>query len=328
MTRLSDRIVERTPLAHEGLSGSRIERVRLDDGRRLVLKHISREGDWIVRATHDEGRIAALWESGLLDRLPPDVDHGLEAVETHDDGWVVLMRDVSPALIPEGRTVSRDESRRLLRAAGRVHAALRGADADGLCTLADRYALLSPETGRREGRSGGVPERLVAGWEVFAETVPADVAEPVLTILEDPGLLAAELEACDCTIVHGDIKLANLGFGPGAVVMLDWGSLTGPAPPAVELAWYIAVNWSRIDAPREAIIEDFVALSGERHDARALRLSLIGGLAQLGWNKASDAAHHPDEGTRAREAADLRWWVDRAREGLDTWAPRRKRAPA
>lgn len=325
MTQLGERIVERTPLVHQGLSRAKIERIRLDDGRQLVLKHIPRHGDWIARATHDEGRIATLWESGLLDRLPPGVDHGVEALEATPDGWI-LLRDVSSALIPDDRRLNREENRRVLEAVAGVHAAWRGAPADGLCGLADRYGLLAPETGRREGSSGGIPGMLVAGWEVFAETVPADVADPVLTILEDPAPFAAALERCAGTIVHGDVKLANLGFGPGSVVMLDWGSLTGPAPPAVELAWHIAVNASRIDASREAIIDDFVALEGERHDERALRLSLVGGLVQLGWNKATDAARHPEAAVRAVEMADLRWWVDRAREGFEVWEPERRRS--
>jgi hypothetical protein len=38
----------------------------------------------------------------------------------------------------------------------------------------------------------------------------------------------------------------------------------------------------------------------------------------LGWNKALDAVEHPDPQIRARERADLDWWVDRARDALET----------
>jgi hypothetical protein len=38
----------------------------------------------------------------------------------------------------------------------------------------------------------------------------------------------------------------------------------------------------------------------------------------LGWNKALDAVEHPDPLIRARERADLDWWVGRARACLET----------
>lgn len=37
----------------------------------------------------------------------------------------------------------------------------------------------------------------------------------------------------------------------------------------------------------------------------------------MGWNKALDATEHEDPAMRARERADLEWWVARAQEALD-----------
>jgi hypothetical protein len=95
----------------------------------------------------------------------------------------------------------------------------------------------------------------------------------------------------------------------------------GWAPPAVEVAWYLAVNASRIDATREQVLDDFRAAEGGRHDEDALRLALLGGLVQLGWDKALHASGHPDPAVRAREAADLAWWTVRARDALERWSP-------
>ena len=47
--------------------------------------------------------------------------------------------------------------------------------------------------------------------------------------------------------------------------------------------------------------------SGELHDEAARDRALVGGLAELGWNKALDAAGHADEVIRAREREDLNW---------------------
>ena len=316
-------VVDRIPLTGgDGLSGSALARLVLADGRVLIEKRVSPTLDWIMRATHDAGRAATLWTTGVLDSVPEVIDHTVVGAEPDGDGWLVFMRDASDALVPEGRVLTRAESSAILAAATELHERFLGERLPGLCSLADRYATLSPATGQREaGGPNTIPNQLGRGWERFAEGVAADVAGAVLAILDRPWLLADELESCDCTLLHGDLKMGNLGIAGERVVMLDWGNWTGFAPPAVEFAWYLAVNWSRIAASREQLVEDFRRHAGKRHDERALRLALIGGLVQLGWNKALDAAEHPDPATRAREAADLDWWVARARQGLELWSP-------
>jgi hypothetical protein len=316
-------VVRREPLtAADGRSGSLLERVVLAGGEVLVVKHVRDGGDWIMRASHDHGRAAELWSSGVLDRVPEVIDHAVLGAEQVEDGWVVIMRDVSAALVADTVRITRADSRRVLEAAAALHAAFAGGPPLELCPLADRYAFLSPATARREaGGADEVPALIGRGWERFAEVVPADVAGPVLAVLERPEALAAALSAFPATLIQGDLKLGNLGFTADRVVMLDWGTQTGWAPPAVEVAWYLAINWSRIDATREQVLDDFRAAEGERHDEDALRLALLGGLVQLGWDKALHVSGHPDPAVRAREAADLAWWTERARDALAVWSP-------
>jgi hypothetical protein len=242
--------------------------------------------------------------------------------ERDGDGWVVVMRDVSAGLVPDHARLSRDQSRRVLEAAAALHAAFWDEPPRQLCPLADRYQFLSPATARREaGGPDPVPKLIGRGWERFAELVPGEVAGPVLAICERAEPFAAALARFPQTLIQGDLKLGNLGFLDGRVVMLDWGTQTGWAPPAVEVAWYLAINWSRIDASREQVLDDFRAAEGERHDEDALRLALLGGLVQLGWDKALHASGHPDPAVRAREADDLAWWSGRARQALEAWSP-------
>ncbi|HEY6709931.1 MAG TPA: hypothetical protein VJB61_20340 [Actinomycetota bacterium] len=323
MTSLLVDVVRREPLAvADGRSGSLLERVVLAGGEALVVKHVRDGGDWIMRASHDHGRAAELWSSGVLARVPEVIDHAVLGAEQVAGGWVVIMRDVSAALVPEDARITRADSRRVLEAAAALHADFAGGPPLELCPLADRYAFLSPATARREaGGADEVPALIGRGWERFAEVVPADVAEPVLAVLERPEALAAALSGFGSTLVQGDLKLGNLGFTTDRVVMLDWGTQTGWAPPAVEVAWYLAINWSRIDATREQVLDDFRAAEGDRHDPDALRLALLGGLVQLGWDKALHASGHPDPAIRAREAADLAWWTERARDALALWSP-------
>ncbi|HEX3214435.1 MAG TPA: hypothetical protein VH016_17855 [Actinomycetota bacterium] len=323
MSSLLAGVVSREPLAvADGRSGSLLERVTLAGGETLVVKHVRDGGDWIMRASHDHGRAAELWSSGVLGRVPEVIDHAVLGAEQVAGGWVVIMRDVTAALVPDTARIARADSRRVLEAAAALHAAFAGGPPLDLCPLADRYAFLSPATARREaGGADEVPALIGRGWERFAEVVPAEVAEPVLAVLERPESLADALSAFGSTLIQGDLKLGNLGFLDGRVVMLDWGTQTGWAPPAVEVAWYLAINWSRIDATREQVLEDFRAAEGERHDSDALRLALLGGLVQLGWDKALHASGHPDPAVRAREAADLAWWTARASDALEVWSP-------
>ena len=316
-------VVTREPLAAaDGRSGSLLERVVLADGRALVVKHVRDGGDWIMRASHDHGRAAELWSSGVLARVPDVIDHAVVGAERAEDGWVVIMRDVSAALVPDHARLSRGDSRRVLEAAAALHAGFWDDPPLELCSMADRYRFLSPATARREADGADEVPRLIGrGWERFAEVVPADVAEPVLAVLERPEPFAAALSAFGSTLLQGDLKLGNLGLTADQVVMLDWGTQTGWGPPAVEVAWYLAINWSRVDATREQVLDDFRAAEGDRHDEDALRLALLGGLVQLGWDKALHASGHPDPAIRAREAADLAWWTARARDALAVWSP-------
>ena len=71
VTSLLADVVAREPLAvADGRSGSLLERVVLAGGETLVVKHVRDGGDWIMRASHDHGRAAELWSSGVLARVP------------------------------------------------------------------------------------------------------------------------------------------------------------------------------------------------------------------------------------------------------------------
>ena len=72
-----------------------------------------------------------------------------------------------------------------------------------------------------------------------------------------------------------------------------------------------------VDVSREQMIADYREAAGPASDETAMRLALLAGLVWLGWNKALDAAEHPDPVLRHREAADLAWWVAQGRATLD-----------
>ena len=330
MASLLDGATSRQPLTgHSGMSGSRLEMVELDDGQRLVLKHMVPRGDWQMRATGDpDVRDAGLWTSGLLRALPQEVDTAILDVQRSPDGsgpgWTLIMRDVSDRLFPAGAIVSREVSRRLLRAAAAIHRAFRERPVEGLSSLADRYRLLSPAVAQAEKDAASpIPSRVLQGWRVFAEVVPSDVADAVFAVLERPAALADELMKHTWTLIHGDLQIANLGLDGERVILLDWGLLTTLAPPAVEYAYYLHMRTRHavIDATAEQLIEDFRACSGELWDERAWKLALFGSLVMFGWSKAL-ACNFLSGSERELAEEDFRWWIARAREALEEWAPR------
>ena len=139
-------VVSRRPLGDltAAYSGARLEEVVLDDGRRLVLKHLPSSGDWLTRATNGAGRLRTLWESGLLERARPLVDHTILDVVCEGGTDVVIMRDARAELLPPALPVARETSRSLLRRLAAMHDALAGEPPTPLCPIAVRYAMFAP----------------------------------------------------------------------------------------------------------------------------------------------------------------------------------------
>jgi Phosphotransferase enzyme family len=315
-------VVRREPLAPAGASGNRLERITFDDGVIVVSKRVSPTWDWISRATGDDGRVAAMWEGGLFDRMPPIIDHATLGVERGDREWTVYMGDVSSAMIDRGRRLGRDEVRRVLDAVAELHLAFWGEPLPALCGLEDRYHLLSPRTARREtDRGEAVGDVITRCWEMFAELAPPDIADVVVALAEDSAPLAEELSRCEQTLIHGDVRLNNLGLHDDRVVLVDWGERTGAAPAAVELASFLVFDAHRFDVSRDDVIEDFRGLYGDRFDPRALELALIGGLVQLGCNFALPIVLGRGDEALAAAKSELAWWAPRVAKALETWSP-------
>jgi aminoglycoside phosphotransferase (APT) family kinase protein len=125
-------------------------------------------------------------------------------------------------------------------------------------------------------------------------------------------------------LIHGDLKLANLGVEPAKrLIMLDW-ALVGFMSPFIDLGWFLAVNSAKLPVSKETVIDLYRAqLSESDVDlgsewVRHLEIGLLGGgTLRLGWAKAFGALAE-DEQVRSREAAELDWWCDLA-ERASRW---------
>jgi hypothetical protein len=224
------------------------------------------------------------------------------------------MRDVTPWLVPEGDDVVPLEVHLgFLDHMAALHAAFWGFEDDiGLMPLSVRLLGFSDymvEIERARGFPHVVPRLTADGWERLAGVDHPAVA-PVLELLRDPTALVVALEEIPQTFVQGDWKMGNLGRHPdGRTILLDW-AYPGPAPPTVELAWYLGINSARLPHSKEDAIAAYREALGRRGVATdgwwegALDLALLGEVLLLGWEKALGGG------------AELEWWLDRSAEGV------------
>lgn len=318
---LLDGVTQREPLDHsDAKSGSSLERVVID-GERLVLKHLHPDHDWTMRGFGDVGcRPVAVWTSGLLDAVPPSIDHAVvgAAAGLGRNGWggALLLRDVSTSLFPPGDDpIPMAVHRQLLDHLAELSATFwETTDAlPELLSLESRWSAFGPGWLASEeglGWPDEVPVIAARGWARLAERAPAEVLDAVTSLRADLDPLVRAARKTPQTFLHGDWKLGNLGASPdGRTVLLDW-TYPGVGPIAHDLGWYLALNAARLPEAKEDAI-DALAASLRAHGVptdgwweQQLHLCLLGTLVQFGWEKALGA----DE--------ELEWWCERAREGL------------
>ncbi len=300
---------DREVLVTQGKSGAVLERLEVD-GERYVLKHVRAEDDWIMRVTGDEGDwFLRLWTSGTLARLPAEIDTVVVDVFAQPGGSAILMHDVAEWLVPDGDAEVRfDQHRRFLDHLAALHARYWGwEDRLGLLGRDRRYAWFAPAPMREEAArpdAAVVPGLAVTGWDQLPGLVPR-MAEAIFAVHADPEPFLAALETGPRTLVHGDVKLANLGSRPdGATVMIDW-ALPGQASPGYDLAHYLAMNSARMPEGKEDAVAAYrSALEREGVDTAGwfedqVTLALLGHMLLLGWEKSLGGP-----------GPELDWWAD------------------
>ena len=142
------------------------------------------------------------------------------------------------------------------------------------------------------------------------------MTDPVLALLADSTPLANALASGPITLIHGDLATVNMAFEGDDLVLIDW-AMPAAAPGMLDVSRFLAGCASVIEPSREEFLAAYADAAGPAYDERSKRLALLASLAWLGWNKALDAAEHPDLAIRERERQDLDWWVDAARNTLD-----------
>ena len=226
-------------------------------------------------------------------------------------------------LLPPSGPVSRTVGGRLLAGLAGFHQAYEDEDIADLCPPEARFRMAAPATQRADTGPNPHPRRdeILAGWDTFAELVPAEVVDAVFAVHAHPESLTSPLiAAAPSTLLHGDAKLENLGLAGGRLVAIDWGDLTGIGPAEIEVTYFAVHGGWRIDWMPDDVFAAYNLYASRPLEPSALDLACIGSLAQVGFRMAI-RCRATDEGTCVRASALLDWWVTRVRDALSRWSP-------
>ncbi len=321
--------VRRSPMLTEGFSDNTLERVTCHgaDGTetQAVLKRFDQH-DWISTLTSDVlVREISLLEGGWYARLPSSCRAPIIAAARDSSESAILMWDVSSMLFAEGDDLISEEHLEVcLKGITELHADRWGQSAPGasevdFCSSRSWVGLLAPNVGLRRvelGIDNQITASLVQGWDIFSEVASKSAARTVAAVQHDATGLLTSLGNGPQTLIHGDLKLANLGIDTrNRLVMLDW-ALAGFMSPFIDLGWFLAVNSTKNPISKEATIDTYRAmLSHEGIDLgadwdRHIECGLLaGGTLRLGWAKAFGTMAE-DDSTRRRETAEIEWWSE------------------
>jgi len=304
------------------------------DGSRYVVKRVSREWDWIMHATGDRyGRTATLWQHGLLDRLPEEIEHAVVAGAVDGMGRAILMRDVTETLLLDDEPISEEDNETILDAMAALHVAfwedpiLLHHPSLNLCTPEQAFRFSSPEMARQVFAvcPNEVLEMVIEGWRLLPTYVEADVAELLRSLARDPSPLCNALARFPRTLVHNDMRVGNLGVTHGEsprLLLLDL-MRAAATVGTIDLAWYLAANHRELLIPKEAVIgmykQRLAQRLGNRFDESGwqpqLELSLLAGFLQIVCFRAWFATYAENEQLRIWHQAQFPWWSEQAQAG-------------
>ena len=293
-----------------------------------MVKRDSQATDWIARATADGPILREAWFAAEGPRLPEPLWAPYLGAGVDGDGAALLMPDLTGTLLPWETVVDRRVLGRVVEAMAALHRTVvpdSTATAGPWCPLRERLLLLSrpaAETYRAEGNAVG--GRFLAGWDEFAGLADPAAVDLIDRLATDPATLIAALGRLPTVLIHGDLKLGNVGpAADGRVAIVDW-QMVSLAPVAVELGWFLASNVACLPVEPEALLAAYrrtALATGDRTVDETWRvqvdLAWLVGLLLRGWRKGLDAAAgtvHPT-GTTARD--DLAAWCAAALGAAD-----------
>jgi hypothetical protein len=327
--------VREEPFQNDGWSGASMTLLRRAGGDRFVLKRDSLERDWIARSTADGALLREAWFAASGPVLPPPVRAPYLGVARDGEDIAILMPDLSGVLFDWDTPISVQALDRVLAGLAELHAypwRTSGDLDDGgpWCPWLERVTLICRASLERDGPArAAVGDRILPGWDAFDRLAPSPVRDLVHGLGRDPAPLLAALADEPSTLLHGDLKLANVGIAAdGSIDMVDW-QMVMVAPIAIELGWFLVSNVASLPMPPDEIIERYRSrlawalldaeeegrwVGGADLDDRGVALAILVGLLLRGWRKGYDAEAGITLASGVSARDDLAWWCDRAVE--------------
>jgi hypothetical protein len=305
------------PFPNDGWSGASLTLLRRDDDR-FVLKRDSLARDWIARATADGPILREAWFAAHGPPLPSPIRAPYLGVGAEGGEFGMLMPDLTGVLLDWDAPISTEALERVLEGLAALHVyaspdVLAGGVAHW-CPLRERVTLICRQSLERPGPArDAVAGRLLPGWDAFDRLAPTAARDLISSLASEPQPLLDALALLPSTLLHGDMKLANVGIEPdGAIDLVDWQMVT-VAPIAVELGWFLVSNVASLPLPPDEVLERYRRVSGEATDWSAqVDSAILVGLLLRGWRKGYDAEAGLTLASGVSAADDLEWWCSRA----------------
>jgi hypothetical protein len=316
--------VPEEPFPNDGWSGARMTLLRRPGGGQFVLKRDSLAWNWIARSTADGPVPREAWFAARGPLLPPPVRAPYLGSGVDRDEYGILMPDMSGWLFNWEWPISVEVLDHLLSGLAAFHAhpwTTSGAiDGGPWCPVPERITLISRAALERPGPArDAVGDRILPGWDAFDRLVPAEVRDLVRGLGESPQALEAVLERLPATLLHGDLKLANVGIAPdGSIDLVDW-QMVMLGPVAIELGWFLVSNVASLPLPPDAVMERYRAAAGAGGSDwdRQVDGAILVGLLLRGWRKGADTEAGIVHASGVSAADDLAWWSGRAIQAAD-----------
>jgi hypothetical protein len=322
-----------------GRTGARVD--RLTSGTDSFVLKRARLDTWQRAAMNNPGE-GPLWLSGAMDSLPAPLDCPIIDTAFHVDGdsWWILMHDVSPGIRLRG-DFGEEEVRTLWRAMARFHAVYWGKNAAleafPVVDVAATTTLFAEPIAHAAGgqaREDWVPHvieefmPLRVLLPLFLELLAPSDAEFYVNMTQDREWHRG-LDNATPTLLHGDLRRANISFMDHKVVLFDW-EFASRGPAACDLQWSAFLTfWAytpddgrqpwRRDHLKECYLEELETCLGRKIDRdefqRTWNLGWLRIVSQLGFCFAD--ADLDDPGERAAAAGRAAAGIQRCRRILD-----------
>jgi len=324
------------PFPNDGWSGASLSLLRRGGGDRFVLKRDSLARDWIARATNDGPLLREAWFAAHGPPLPSPIQAPYLGAGVDGDEFGILMPDLTGVLFDWDAPISVEELDHVLGGLASLHAypwTVSGHLEGGMwCPLRERVTLICRASLERPGPAReAVANRILPGWDAFDRQAGPAARDLINSLGEQPQPLLDALSGLPRTLIHGDLKLANVGIErDGTIDLVDW-QMVAVAPVAVELGWFLVSNVASLPLAPAAILDRYetkvaYAISDNEEDhgwvgsnpaadwEQQVDAAILVGLLLRGWRKGSDAEAGLTLASGVSAADDLAWWCDRALE--------------